>query len=518
MPNRLLRFLALLLAAVVLAGPAATQPQSETPPASDAQPRPETPAPVELPQPLAGWKAELEKLEQTVKDAGLDDEHLIAARQQIQTLTGRADEYLAARQVELDAVNSQLAKLGPAPKAEDPPEGEAAAQLRRDLSKQAADLDGAIKTIRVMNTQARQLTEEILRQRRAQFSLQLLKRSSSPFDITLWQDVRDAMPVTADGLRLLNVEWHEFGGQPLTSFIVFLIAAVAALGLRRATRATIERYRASDLRESPPLLRRAATAAGVTILRAAPYLAGALVFYAGLRLTGQLPGRTGELAIAGLICFCLVILVMALTKTVLAPNQPRWRIVPVSTEAARRLRWLAWGVLALWALDYFLTELTRVLFLPLRVTIAQSLVISLLISALLVAMVLTRLGTSERESPRTPGPGYLVIRLLLTLLVAGVFLSAILGYVALSKFLVGQIILTGSILALAALLHVTIEQLVDRITSSPRQDLESEQPAHSNWYVRIGVVASLLLHLLLLIAAAMLILLQWGLDWRSEER
>lgn len=505
MPNRLRRYLILLLAAVTLAAAPAVGVLAQS----------DSPAAVELPEPLAGWKEGLERLEKEIKETTVDDDRLIAARQEIQTLTAQAEQFVTSKAGELEAVNSQLAKLGPAPKPEDPPESEAAAQLRRDLSKQAAELDGAIKTVRVMNTQARQLIEEILRQRRAQFSLQLLKRSSSPLDPYLWQDVADATPGIAEGLHLLNVEWQEFGGRPLPVLIMLLIAAAATLALRRAALAAINRYRWGDARETPPLLRRAATAAGVTILRAAPYVAGALIFIGGLRFADQLPGRVGDLALSALVCFSMAMLVMALVKTTLAPHQPRWRIVPVSTEAARRLRWLAWGVLSLWALDSFLTELTRVLFLPLRVTVAQSLIISLLIATLLAAMVLTPLGTNERESPRTAGPGYLAIRLLLGVFVAVIFVSALLGYVALAKFLVGQIILTGSILALAALLHVTIEQLIDSIASPARREQPPDPAAQTNWYVRIGVIASLSLHLLLLAAAALLILLQWGLDWED---
>ncbi|MEC9367192.1 MAG: DUF3772 domain-containing protein [Pseudomonadota bacterium] len=466
---------------------------------------------VELPQPLAGWKADLERIEKAVKRAQDDDAQLISLRNEVRRISGQAAKFAEKTAAELQAVNSQLDRLGPAPKPEDPPESEAAAKLRAELTKQAADLDGAIKTVRVLNTLGRQLTEEILQHRRAQFSSQLLNRSGIPFDAALWREVGEQLPGLSHGVSLMVTEWLQLAAKPVLIALIGSLALLVWLGLGALSRRLISQYRSSDLRESPPFLRRAATAAGVSLMRAIPLVAASSLFMLGLWLTGQISGRFGEMAVSAYVCFILAVTVMALSQTILAPNQPRWRILPVSTQSARTLRWLFWGILVIWAVDYFLSELVRILFLPVLLTVALSFISTVAIATLLAAMFMTPIGGSERDGPQTPSAAYTAARVVLGILVGFVVISALTGYVALAKFLIGQIILTGSIIALALLLHVTIEQFAEAVAT--RRDQSPEAVAAANWYVRGGVLASLLFHILLIAAAALLILLQWGLDW-----
>ena len=472
-----------------------------------------------LPQPLPGWQVDLERIETALQQPGRDDAALVKLRAEVEEIRAQAGDYVRRVSGELTDVKSQLEKLGPAPKKEEAPESEAAAKLRAEIASKAADLDGAIRTAKVLQIRAAQLSGTVQSRRRSLFSRELFKRTQNPLSKNVWKRVARYASVEWRGLKFLIKEWWTGIGRPYTLFAFALLgAALLWLVLRLGTNSLIARYRTYSSDEPPPFLMRAASAGGVTLVRAAPPIAAGAALVLGLWALDMLPGKTESLAFALLYASSLVFALLALIKTVLAPNQPRWRILPASDREAKQLRWLAGGVAILLGLDILLTSLANILFAPITLTMAQSFVVTLAVALLLAAILLIRFRFGRAEdAPETSATRY-AIRVVLSVLVAIILIAAPLGYVAFARFLTIQIVVNGSILILLYLLHISIEEFSDSLADPDRRAgrwLARKFDLQQRRHARAGILVSIILHALLILSVVPLFALQWGFDWED---
>lgn len=471
-----------------------------------------------LPQPLAGWEADLQRIEKSLTRALADDEALVRLREQLETVRKKTASYVSRLQEQYATVDTQLKKLGPAPKPEEQPESDAAAKVRQELDARAAELDGAIRTAEVLQTRAIQLSGNVQERRRKLFSRQLLKRVQSPLSPALWTRVADDTRTVLRGLGFLVTDW--WAGISRAGLVFALLAAAVTIwGVLAALSSTlVARYRLSGAEEVPPFLQRAGSAAGATLARAAPPIVAAGSLVLALWLLDMLPGSTASLALSALTAFSAVMALMALVKTVLAPNQPRWRILPVTDRDARRLRWLAWGVAIIYGLDLFLASLNTILVSPIPLTVAQSFVTTVAVALLLAAMLRVPVGRADEKAPRSESALLGLLRGLLWLLVITILCAAALGYIALARFVITQIVVTGSIIILVWLLHVTIDEFTASLADPERKAgrwLAANFQIPAQRHAQVGIIASFVLHLLLLLVVVPVLALQWGFDWED---
>ncbi len=463
---------------------------------------------------IAAWTAELERIEQTLKQGDLDDATLLALRGEIQALRQHADDFIAHLREQLTAAQSQLAKLGPAPKPEEPPESEAAARERRQLDKAVAEFDGAIRTAQVLQTRAGQLADAVLGQRRALFSQQLLKRVQSPLTAGLWHNVSQTIDSGFLSLRLLAKDWSK-AVHPALLLVALAVFIVVWVLLAQIAARWVAHYRALDGAEPPDALRRTGSAAAVTLARALPPAAAAGAAY--LTLTGleMLPGRTQDLALAALRAFVIVTALAALIRTTLAPNEPLWRILPAGDREARLLRWLAAAVAVVYGLDLFLSDFNQILVTPLALTVAQKVISTVVIALLLAAIVATGLHAPATEAARPAVRHW--ARLVLWLLVIVILAATALGYVTFARFLISQMIVNGALLAVLYLLHRAVAALAQRLAS--QQTLAGRWlPDDPRRREQVALLVSVVLNAALIAAAVPLFLLQWGFDWDDVRR
>lgn len=476
--------------------------------------------PVEdLPEPMAGWQAELDRISGTLTQTAPDDRLYMKLRQDLDKVQQDATKFIEQKRQELEAVKSQLDKLGPAPKEGEPPESETAAQVRKELSDRSAKLDGAIRTAQVLRTRATQLSDQIQEQRRTLFSQQLFKRVQSPLTQELWVQVSDDAEVGFRRLNTILTEWR-IAIDPVWFLALVALAAGTWIGLNAVAMGAIARYRTGSIAQPPPFLKRAASATGVTLARAAPPVAAAVVLAAGLWAFDMLPGRTGELVLTGFTAFSVVMLIMALVTTVLAPRQRIWRIFPASDANAQRLRLMAWGLAAIWGIDLFLDELNNVIASPISLTIAQSFLASVAFSALLAVILWTPLEQQDSGREARIAPKWRLVRVILWVLVFTILTAASLGYIALARFVAAQVVVTGSILALAYLLHITIVEIVEGLSNPESRSgrwLSQQLNLPRGRHMQAALLLSFALHALLFLVATPLVLLQWGFGLEDME-
>ncbi len=464
---------------------------------------------------LESWQTELERIENSLSEYGWDDGVLVRLRKELDGLNTNAEVLSSERRQALATAQSQLERLGPPPKEKEPPESEAAAKEREKLTSLVAKIDGTIRTAGVFQVRASQLGERIQDLRRSLFLNRLLLRSSSPLSGKLWRRVGEKSGTGWQSLKQLLQDWWTRAGDPAWLSFIFATGFMVWLLLKIAARPIFAHARPSDI-ENPTYLRRAESAARVMFVRAAPAVASAVTIYSLLWSFEMLPGRTDRLALAILGAFSLVVSVMALVRTMLSPRQPQWRIFPASDKNAKRLWWLSWGLAGIFGLDFVLAELGRQLVVPLPLTIAQSVFTTAGFVLFLTAMVATPLADQKSVGATQLSPIWQLIRIILWFLVIAIFASAILGYITLSRFLAAQVVVTGSIITLIYLLHLTIEEFANgliapetRVGRWATSQMEFTVPQQE----RTALLVSALLHALLLAIAVPLVLLQWGFDW-----
>ncbi|HEY7600688.1 MAG TPA: mechanosensitive ion channel domain-containing protein, partial [Candidatus Limnocylindrales bacterium] len=199
-----------------------------------------------------------------------------------------------------------------------------------------------------------------------------------------------------------------------------------------------------------------------------PVLIAGFVFYIGLDAIDLVQpnpwGRLVPTALKGVIVFAAI---SALVRAVLAPSAPQWRLVPLADRAARRVAWLLSAIAAVYALDGVLTEVCRAFYVPLTLTVAQSVVTSLAFAALLIGLLLTPFTPqgSETAYPRQR-PRWL--KLPLWLVALGIIAAALMGYVALARFVAQQLLVTGIVVLLGWLGYLAIRAFTREPTQQSR--------------------------------------------------
>src|SRR5262249_7724297 len=172
------------------------------------------------------------------------------------------------------------------------------------------------------------------------------------------------------------------------------------------------------------------------------------------------------------------------------------------------------------AIAYGVTTLiyvvTRIVQAPFALTVAVAFPSSLLLAAIIVAILLTPLDGQHQE--RMPSLRWLTaLRIPIWITVAAIVVCALGGYRALSRFLAQQLIVTGSILSFVYLLLLLwVDGLMHGLGDDSaatglwlKERAGLEQRRRKQLVLPIGLV----LKFAVLVFSVPLILLQWGYRW-----
>lgn len=414
----------------------------------------------------------------------------------------------------LAEINTQIAKLGPPPAKDAPPEAAAVAAERARLAAEASALDGAIRTLELTWVRARQAIDKITDLRLSIFTRSLMERMSSPIFPQIWRDVYYDAPQVGRLLKYVASDWMAWAGRkgwPVA--IPFVAGLLVWLGGRILVRRTVV-ARARTAAARPTYFERAARAAFVAPMLAAPGVAAALIVYFGLDLLDLLYYPSDKIAAATLRAVLIFIAVAALIAAVLAPEDAERRLFDLSDRSARRITRLLQAITAVTALDLALTAISRALYVPLSLSVVQSLVTSVSLALLLAMLLLTPF------EPMLPRPGVVITRhtprwlkMPLWLVVALILGASLVGYVALARFTAQQLVMTGAVAMVATLLFLAIRAFTREPEDAQHpigRMLESRFGIDAPRRHQIGALTELALTFLLGLATLPVLLLQWG--------
>ena len=528
-PPRQICFLAaLLLALVIAAAPGLAQAPPPAAPDAAAQPAPGAPTraalPPEIAEPVAKLTGAIEDAEKAIQHLTDLEEELGRLRIDVESILADSTQTAESLRPQLAAVRFQIEKLGAPPAKDAPPEDPAIAAERARLTALASSLDGAIKATELTWVRARQLIEKITVLRHSLFTKNLMERLPSPLLPQLWRDLLNESPSVGHRISYLTQDWWRWGSGKkqelgLLFAAVLLLFALLRYGVGRITR----RPALAEGATPPSFFERGISVAWIAPLRALPAVAAGMLLYGGLDALDLLFQTWAGAGAALLKAVIVIVAVSSLIWTVLAPSEPHWRVASLDDRAARRVAWLLFGITCVYAIDGALTEFSRVFFVPLALSVVQTFAACTAFAALLIGLLLTpftpqRLADAPPEdlaAPAAPAsrhqPRWLKVPL--WLIATGMMAAALMGYVALARFVAQQLVLTGIVVVVVWLLYLAIRA----VTREPQhrryavgEMLEARFGLDAPRRNQLARLTELALTFALVICAIPILMLQWG--------
>jgi small-conductance mechanosensitive channel len=512
-------FAALLLAiagGLCRVATAQTPAPASPPAAADTQPDPaQATLPKEIGEALARLTNALETSEKALEHLDNLEEDLGTLRGKVEAILADASDTADALRPQLAAVRTQIEKLGAAPGKGAPAEAAPIASERARLTALASSLDGALKSAELIWVRGRQLIERITVVRHAIFTRNLMERLPSPLLPAMWRDLINETPGALHRFSYLGEDWLRWAEPQRGRITLLLLGAVLLWAVLARIMRRCTRRRAIDDGEPPPsFFERAKSVAWTAPLRALPAIATALLVYGTLDALGLL--YPPWVLAAGAILKAIVVFtaVATLISGVLAPGEPSWRLVSLDDAAARRIARLLKGIAAVYAIDVAATEIGRAFFVPLTLSVLQSLVSSTAFASLLIGLLLTPF-TPQDAGAATPvsrhEPRWLKVPL--WAIAIAILAMAVSGYVAMARFLAQQLVLTGLVVVVGWLAYLAIRA----ITREPPQRsfpvgeiLEARFGLDAPRRNQLARLTEIALTLGVVIAAIPLLMLQWG--------
>jgi len=524
----------LLSAAVVVlslaAGGTSLAQPAQTAPNPQAQAAP-TPAPATISAEtkaarakLDGYKADLDQKEAAIQGRTMSDADLQAIRQQIEPIIADIRAVIDEQTPKLEASKQRLSQLGPKPEKGQPEESADVARDRAEREAAVAELDETQRLGRALLVQAEQLSTQIGDLRRAGFTRALFERSDGLFSPGLWMNVVQAVPRE---LRALGI----IGGDALeqlrrnTSFGVLLLLGVAigaAIALYVGRRSIAPRLVRRDPAVNDPSRRsRLLAALGVLILGAAPAVAGSWIVWVVFDSVDVVPTRLEQVVKSILGGLAFIAFVRALIDAVLAPDHTSWRLIPVRDASAARIMSFSVMLATVMVVGKVIEAFNKAIAAALPITVITRAVFALA-AALIFAELLRRFAARETQDEACLGP-YVPqevdiggpLRSLGWFVVALVIGSVVSGYVALASFLVDQAVGISIIVAMLILGIAFADEFIGGSLRGPSRiatTLQANTGLRRRSLEQIGILASGVARLTLIIIAILLVLLPWGIE------
>lgn len=332
---------------------------------------------------LEGQRAIVDGVEAALGRDGLRSSDLDDLRARLDPVRADLATGVATLDPLLTNLNHRVKEIGPKP-ADDAPAESASITAERDaLSARAAELDAVLKQAKLLKVRADQLSDRITSRRRALFTDQLLARSYSVLDPSLWLAAAAAVPIELRGINYLLSDWAAYANarmQPIGQ-IAIGFASLLIVGLIFVARSVLARpIRRAELGvDGAPIsrLRACSLSALVAILRMAAGPLAATAVLALLNGFDLLPPRVNEIAQGLLLAISIVAIGVGLLDGALAPREPQRRVVPLSNEIAGLI--FRFASIGLWILAVTVTlgAFHRALVVPVPLSVATSAAMSL---------------------------------------------------------------------------------------------------------------------------------------------
>ena len=389
------------------------------------------------------WQKTLDDAEKDISKPEIPDSRLADWRDRLAALSLAARTASNSALPEARTVRSDIAALGPPPAEGLPPEAPNIASQRKDLTGRLVAVEGTAKEADLVVARADRLLAVVNALRRVRLTEHILARGVSPLSTPIWLK---ALPELGSALETLYA-----GVKDRLSFaLVADITRQLALGVGLAVLLAfplrswlIRKFGYIQVQGEPTYMQRLWAASFTGVVRALLPSVAAMAVYLSLAygdFLGDPMAAVFGVALASLVCLFFVV---GFARSALAPYEPDWRMVPIHNEGARSVSRSITGLAVLFALDRVASELCNQYDASVELVSIQKFVFGVLISLELSTLLRRRAWYADPRDE--PAHWWRQPRCWLALPVAAIPLSAVLGYVVLSRLLATQLVLTAGL-------------------------------------------------------------------------
>ena len=463
---------------------------------------------------IRSYARQADDLEKRMRANTQNDAQLVVVRIALEGLAGQLLDSSANLSPRIAEINARLDQIGPAPAEGQPAEPKTLADERASLLQERAEINALLGGGGGVGSRIGSLIETVAQLRRDLFSGQFYKR----YDISSALSAQVLADFSAEASRVYSrfASWLGFAlrfklsSVLLAAFFALLAAALLLIGGRRAfgRMLTVDRSQAE-----PSYLSRLSVAFWSTFLPSLALAVFLLATYFFLGYFNVLRPDIAEILTTLFNVIATVYFINRLARAVFSPGLPNWRVVAIDTGAAWKLSLLVWATSIVTGADFVLNRIYQVLGSPLSLTIAKSLIATVIVGTLIVLIGAVKPFRDAGGKPK-PWPAYL--RYPLLALGSATIIAALLGYIGLARFMSQQVVVTGAILATMYLGHLSAQALsrigAFRETGMGRR-LGSRFKIDDATADQLGLVLSIVIHALVIAVGIPLIFLQWGFQW-----
>lgn len=481
------------------------------------------PAPTQVSQVVVEQKAALEALarrtteldRQADRDAS-NDASLAEIRVSLQAIEREVIAAGAAFRPRLAEINARLEQIGPPPGDGNPAEPEALTRERQALTAEKAEINAIIGEAEDLTIRINQLLDRVAQMRRDLFANTLYKR----YDISTALNVdvlEDFLKELSSVYRSFSA-WLRFVGNfkfhsaLLAVFFSLAAAAVLVIGGRRMLGSL---FRRDVAKTNPSYLKRVSVAFWSTLLPTLALTVFLTLTMFFLNYYAVLRGDIGEVLTATFNVVAMMFFTYRLLQAVLAPRMPNWRLVPVSDRAARLLLVLGWSTAVVTGLDFLMGRVNDVYGSPVTLTIAKSLIATVIVGINIVLIGLVKPFLEADGSPRRwPAP----IRYGLFVLGGLTVAIAILGYIGLARFMSQQVVVNGALLATIYIGYLGGRAMSEEgafARTAVGRRLEKTYSLEDSTLDQLGLAAGILVNIVIVAVGLPLMMRQWGFQWQD---
>jgi small-conductance mechanosensitive channel len=426
--------------------------------------------------------ADLRTASAGIHSHSISDDELRARLEAIPPIQSDLAHALAVLTPRLQEIDARLAQLGPPPAANQPPESAETTAARKTLQRSREAVDGEVKQARLLAVVAEQTSTDITGQLKSNFETRLWTRGPSVFDAGLYGALADAYPkmagrvvdVTGDGWKAVRA-----AARTPRNALILILGAVAALFLLGPGRLVLNQmgyFWAARAGAGGSRLRRSGLAVWLVLVAAfAPLFAGEALRSA-LAAAGASVPDFDALLTSVFRAIALASLIAGLGRALLSSGRSSWRLAPIPDGVVDRLApypvliGLAAALAALTSrLDVALGLELSTLVTGQRLTVAlEILSVGAALWALIRAGGIKRDAVAVDEHPhldRSRLP-WLLAALAAWLALAVALVALVGGYLALSAYLMREMIWIAIVLALLFIAVLFVDDLFPALVSA----------------------------------------------------
>ncbi|MBN9044703.1 MAG: mechanosensitive ion channel family protein [Rhizobiales bacterium] len=517
----------LAIAALTLAGAAPGAAQVDAQPApSVAQPSAPAPSQPVPPTPVLSvvkqerpiiddLKAQAKKISDELQKPATSDETLSNLKLRLDGLSKKLLDVGLAFRPRLTEINTRLEQLGPAPTGDQATEPAIVTDERNRLVAEKAEINAMIGETEDTSLSVNQMASKIGDMRRDLFAKTLSQRVN--IDTALGVQVATAASDQVISLwRIVQSWWRFVFAFKLNSFLAAaFFALVAALVIQIGARRVLGRLFQRDPEvETPPYLSRLSVAFWSTVIPSAAVSVFLSLTYFFMNYFNVLRTDIATLLQSLFVVLGLVFFIHRLAVSCISADMPQWRLVPVAPRPGRILGWLITATALISGIDSFLSTVNRILSSPLSLTMAKSLVATVLVGLFILAIAF--LHPVQRRTDDGVRPWPRAFRIFLLILGLLPILAAVFGYIGMARFVSQQIVVTGAFLVTMYLGFRTGRAISEEqafASSKIGRALRERYHFDEATLDQLGLAAGILINLVVAFIGIPLVLMQLGFQW-----